>query len=268
MIIMPYYNSGDLIHYISNDFYKISWKTKLYSLYNIISGLKNIHEAKIIHRDLHSGNIFFSKSKYINRIECYPYIGDLGISKSATECTNNNNENYGIIPYMAPEIFLGHNYTESSDIYSFGMIMWEFMTGRRPFWDRNHDIKLIYDICDGLRPPIVTNAPEGYIELMKECWHSDPGKRPTARNLVNEIWKMYNAEKEKPTKIIESSDIGPVIKNNPGAIYQSRPLSCMIQSAMSLRSSRSQTTNFETGKQIYDINSTSVVRLILTLLHF
>jgi hypothetical protein len=148
------------------------------------------------------------------------------------------------------------------------MIMWEFMTGRRPFWDRNHDIKLIYDICDGLRPPIVTNAPEGYIELMKECWHSDPGKRPTARNLVNEIWKMYNAEKEKPTKIIESSDIGPVIKNNPGAIYQSRPLSGMIQSAMSLRSSRSQTTNFETGKQIYDINSTSIVRLILTLLHF
>jgi hypothetical protein len=40
--------------------------------------------------------------------------------------------------------------------------MWEFMTGRRPFWDRNHDTELIIDIYDGLRPPIVTNAPEGY----------------------------------------------------------------------------------------------------------
>jgi serine/threonine protein kinase len=64
-------------------------------------GLKNIHEAKIIHRDLHSGNIFFDSK--------FAYIGDLGISKSATECTNNNNEIYGIIPYIAPEIFLGRN---------------------------------------------------------------------------------------------------------------------------------------------------------------
>ncbi|CAB4494716.1 unnamed protein product [Rhizophagus irregularis] len=44
----------------------------------------------------------------------------------------------------------------------------------------------------------------------------------------------------KPTKIIQSSDIGPVTMNDPGAIYKSRPLSKMIQSAMSLRSSRSQ----------------------------
>ncbi|RGB41333.1 kinase-like domain-containing protein [Rhizophagus diaphanus] len=122
---MPYYNSGDLMHYLT----------------------------KIIHRDLHSGNIFFSKH--------FACIGDLGISKSATEFADNN-ENYGIIPYMAPEIFQGQKYTETSDIYSFGMIMWEFMTGRRPFWNENHDTELIINICDGgLRPPIVTNAPEG-----------------------------------------------------------------------------------------------------------
>ena len=67
----------------------------------------------------------------------------MGISKSATDSTDNNNENYGIIPYMAPEILQRQNYTKASDIYSFGMIMWEFMTGRRPFWDRIHDIELI-----------------------------------------------------------------------------------------------------------------------------
>ncbi|CAB4490175.1 unnamed protein product [Rhizophagus irregularis] len=52
---------------------------------------------------------------------------------------------------------------------------------------------------------------------------------------------MYRKEGlNSPTKIIESSDIGPVQKNNPGAIYKSRPLSAMINSAMSLRSLRSQ----------------------------
>src|SRR5205809_3667846 len=109
------------------------------------------------------------------------------------------------------------------------MIMWEFMTGRRRFWNEIHDIELIIKICDGLRPPIVTNAPKGYIELMKECWHFDPKKRPTATQIRDKIIEMYydevgNVRNNKiPTKIIKSSDIGPVATNNPGAIYRSRP---------------------------------------------
>ncbi|PKC13853.1 kinase-like protein, partial [Rhizophagus irregularis] len=139
---------------------------------------------------------------------------------------------------MAPEIFLRQKYTKASDIYSFGMIMWELMTGRRPFWDQNHNTDLIIKICDGLRPPIVTNAPEGYIELMKECWHFDPEKRPLAMELYDKIKKMTSCEEwGKKTKIIKSPDIGPVTINNSGAVYKSRPLSGMIQSAMSLRSS-------------------------------
>jgi len=111
--------------------------------------------------------------------------------------------------------------------------MWELMTGRRPFWDRNHDTDLIIEICDGLRPPIVTNAPEGYIELMKECWHSDPKQRPTATNICEKISKINNYEwnnyHKNPTKILKSPDIGPITKINPGAIYKSRPLSSMIR---------------------------------------
>ncbi|RGB36337.1 kinase-like domain-containing protein [Rhizophagus diaphanus] len=173
MIIMPYYNSGDLINYLTNDFYRLR---------DIISGLVNIHSVNILHRDFHSGNIFFLDKRHV-------YLGDLGLSKSATEFTDddNNNENYGIIPYMAPEIFKGQKYTKKSDIYSFGMIMWEFMTGRRPFWNRSHDAELIIEICDGLRPPIVTNAPEGYIELMKECWNSVPNKRPEATDIYMKL---------------------------------------------------------------------------------
>jgi hypothetical protein len=125
--------------------------------------------------------------------------------------------------------------------------MWEVMTGRRPFWDRSHDTFLIIEIVDGLRPPIVTNAPEGYIKLMEECWQSDPNERPMATDIRGKIREMCNNEhynkskfNNNQTKIIKSPDIGPVTKNNPGAIYKSRPLSGMINSAMSLRSSRNQ----------------------------
>jgi serine/threonine protein kinase len=236
MIITKYYESGDLRNYITNNFYNISWFRKLIKLQYIINGLKNIHNANIIHRDYHSGNILVATGET-------PITGDLGISKSATESLNDENEIYGIIPYVAPEIFQGKKYTKASDIYSFGMIMWELMTGRRPFWDICHDSDLIIEICVGLRPLIVTNAPEGYIELMQKCWHSDPNKRPTASSLLSKIKTMLDGEiknHKNPTKIIKSPDIGPVTINNPGAIYKSRPLSEMIKSVASTISLRSQ----------------------------
>ena len=124
------------------------------------------------------------------------------------------------------------------------MIMWELMTGRKPFWDKIHDTDLIIEICDGLRPPIVTNAPEGYIDLMQECWHSDPNKRPTTTDILNQFSYDgildYFKERNNPTKIIESPDIGPITTNNPGAIYKSRSLSIMIKSAESTRSLKIQ----------------------------
>ncbi|CAI2189056.1 15412_t:CDS:2, partial [Funneliformis geosporum] len=61
---------------------------------------------------------------------------------------------------------------------------------RRPFWDRAHDTELIIDICDGSRPPtgdIV--APEGYIEIMKECWDPYPSKRPSTENRIYEMYR-------------------------------------------------------------------------------
>src|SRR5688572_13545917 len=104
MIIMPYYSGDDLIHYITNHFYKVSWREKLVKLRDIIIRLNQIHSVNIVHRVLHSGNIFLKQGICaLNET----VIGDLGISKSATESTDVNNDNYGIIPYMAPEIFHG-----------------------------------------------------------------------------------------------------------------------------------------------------------------
>ena len=128
------------------------------------------------------------------------------------------------------------------------MIMWELMTGRRPFWDQDHDTDLIIRICDGLHPPIVTNAPKSYIELMQECWNLDPKKRPTAADMLKKIEdicriELENKMNQNPTKIIKSPDIRPLTTKNPGAIYKSRPLSKMVKSAGSTRnlSSRSIT---------------------------
>ncbi|PKC09171.1 hypothetical protein RhiirA5_357065 [Rhizophagus irregularis] len=77
---------------------------------------------------------------------------------------------------------------------------------------------------------------------MKECWHSDPEKRPTAIYIFK---KLLNSMSGLIIEIVKSSDIG--------AVYRSRPLSKMIHSAMSLRSSRSLlSTNLETGKRKFE----------------
>ncbi|GBC09550.1 hypothetical protein RclHR1_08970010 [Rhizophagus clarus] len=229
VIITDYCEGNDLAHEMAN-YFGLLWYQKLLILESTIHKLEMIHNVNIIHRDYHSGNILISNDFSSN-------LCDLGISKSAMA---HDDEIYGIIPYVAPEILKRQNYTKASDIYGFGMIMWELMTGRRPFWDQDHDIDLIIKICDGLRPPIVTNAPDGYIELMRSCWHSDPNKRPTATELREKIVIMKNNEPsvncDGRTKIIRSPDIGPIKSINPGAVYKSRSLSTMIKSAETTRS--------------------------------
>ena len=94
---------------------------------------------------------------------------------------------------MAPEVLRGKPYTKAADIYSFGIIMWEFKSGVPAFNDVPHDYNLSLSICKGLRPKIVEGTEIIYARLMKRCWDSDPNKRPTADELVEilSFWRDY-----------------------------------------------------------------------------
>src|SRR5688572_2708943 len=101
IIIMKYYRLGSLRDYITKNFYNVKWNEKLETLQNIALGLNHLHNQNIIHRDFHSGNILYEN-------EFDVVISDLGLSKSSID--NNDNEIYGVIPYMAPEILRGKEY--------------------------------------------------------------------------------------------------------------------------------------------------------------
>src|SRR3989337_1916218 len=197
IIIMKYYKLGSLKDYITKNFYNIKWYEKLEILRRILAGLDHLHNQNIIHRDFHSGNILYENVFDI-------VISDLGISKSSMD--NDDDEIYGIISYMAPEILQGKEYTMASDIYGCGMIMWELITGRMPFGNQNNNIELAIKICKEFRPPIIKNTPKGYIELMQECWDSDPNKRPTTLDIIKRLINVKRVEEVGPTEIIKSSD--------------------------------------------------------------
>ncbi|RIA95214.1 kinase-like domain-containing protein [Glomus cerebriforme] len=91
---------------------------------------------------------------------------------------------YGVLPFVAPEVLRGGEFTKAADIYGFGMLMSEIISGEVPFIDRDYDLHLAFDICEGKRPLIPEYAPEPYADLMKRCWDPDPTNRPTAYELL------------------------------------------------------------------------------------
>ncbi|GES94194.1 kinase-like domain-containing protein [Rhizophagus clarus] len=138
-----------------------------------IERLKIMHESNLVHRDLHDGNILISDNYET-------YIIDLGLCRLVEDLSQDKtNKNYGVLPFMAPEVLRNKSYIPASDIYSFSMIMWEFTSGIPPFHNEIHDHQLALSICKGKRPEIIKNTPKCYIDLMEKCWNSDPSKRPT-----------------------------------------------------------------------------------------
>src|SRR5947209_6757795 len=87
------------------------------------------------------------------------------------------------MPYVAPELFNGGAYSQASDIYAFGIIMWEISSGEKPFLENIHDKQLALRIFQGLRPTITNDTPQFYRNLMQKCWHPDPTQRPTAKEI-------------------------------------------------------------------------------------
>ena len=163
---------------------------------------------------------------------------------------DNPNKIFGVIPYLAPEVLSRKPYTKESDIYSFGMIMWEYTTGKKPFHDRPHDHYLMIDILNGERPQITDDTPEFYADLMKRCWDHNPENRPTAKE-INDCLGKYNLgiiytieEKKEIIKLAESKRQETIksdkflldiknYKHHPGSFYTSRLLNESIQQAES-----------------------------------
>ncbi|EXX53465.1 uncharacterized protein OCT59_026593 [Rhizophagus irregularis] len=118
--------------------FDLKWKRKFNVLQNTESGLKRILIKGLIHRELHIGNIVC-----FNSVIC---IAGMSSCKPVNYEELEDNV-YGILPYVAPGILRGQIYTQSSDIYSFGIIMFRIISGFPPYYD-NAAQYLALNICE------------------------------------------------------------------------------------------------------------------------
>ncbi|POG77955.1 kinase-like domain-containing protein [Rhizophagus irregularis DAOM 181602=DAOM 197198] len=237
MMVMGYAKDGSLRQHLNNSFKTTKWFEKLDILKKIAKGLENIHQKGLIHRDFHCGNIL--------KDEDYTFITDLGLYRPVNVKSSQNEckELYGVLPYVAPEVLRGKEYTQESDIYGFGIIVYEVCTGLPPYHDIVHDKFLAISICQGLRPKSNYKIPQLILNIIKQCWDADPLKRPKAKklsSLLHNLWEgsYYDNETEIKKQIEEVDKInekltsssllynGPTLSytTNPQAVYTSRLL--------------------------------------------
>jgi serine/threonine protein kinase len=159
----------------------------------IAKGLLDIHNAGKIHKDLHPGNILFDHYSH----SC---VSDLGMCQPA----NNKVQSigvYGVLPYVAPEVLCGYEYTKASDIYSFGIVMNEFLSEEIPYYNISHDYILAINACKGRRPKISEEVPKLFADLIMKCWDVKAENRPTAKELFQILNKWEDEKWRKESEI-------------------------------------------------------------------
>ncbi|POG78606.1 kinase-like domain-containing protein [Rhizophagus irregularis DAOM 181602=DAOM 197198] len=185
MMVMELKN-GSLRQHLNNNFISLSWRQKLRSLSFITCGLICIHNKGLIHHDFHCGNILIY-------FYFFAFVTDFGLCQPANvkSSQNSNKKIYGVLPYVAPEVLRGKEYSQKSDIYGLGIIAYEFCTGFPPYHDIAHDEFLAMKICQGLRPKSDYKIPQLVVDVINQCWDADPLKRPNADELINLFHELY-----------------------------------------------------------------------------
>src|SRR3954452_24510387 len=194
----------DLRKYLQQNHNQLTWKKRIEIIYIIISALYWIHEENAVHRDLHSGNILYSQ------FNDDWYISELGFCGPADKTSKSV---YGNLPYIAPEVINGKEYTFASDIYSIAMLMWEISSGQPPFVNYEHDYDLAMSIINGIRPKVVSGTPLEYKILMEQCWDADPLKRPDAYTLAIKVENMNTLCNQNKFQL-ETNDNLEINRNN------------------------------------------------------
>uniref|UniRef100_A0A3Q2D435 Mitogen-activated protein kinase kinase kinase 12 n=1 Tax=Cyprinodon variegatus TaxID=28743 RepID=A0A3Q2D435_CYPVA len=142
----------------------------------IAGGMNYLHLHKIIHRDLKSPNMLITHDDMVK-------ISDFGTSKELSDKSTKMSF-AGTVAWMAPEVIRNEPVSEKVDIWSFGVVLWEMLTGEIPYKDVDSSA-IIWGVGNNsLQLPIPESCPDGFKILLRQCWNCKPRNRPSFRQIL------------------------------------------------------------------------------------
>ncbi|NXX85590.1 M3K21 kinase, partial [Urocolius indicus] len=161
----------------------------------IARGMLYLHDQAIVpilHRDLKSSNILLlEKMEHDDICNKTLKITDFGLAREWHRTTKMSAA--GTYAWMAPEVIKSSMFSKGSDIWSYGVLLWELLTGEVPY--RGIDgLAVAYGVAvNKLTLPIPSTCPEPFAKLMKECWEQDPHIRPSFALILEQLTAIEGA---------------------------------------------------------------------------
>ena len=201
--IMQYYPEGNLKELLST--HEINQAERIAIVEGLLAGIEYLHLNKIIHRDLKPSNILISKDIKGSFI---PKIADFGLSKIADEnelTSISNSFAGGTLEYSPPEQLYGHKLSFNSDLWSFGVIAFEILTGKKPFtsddFTGSAEAKrsvIYHKIINAEIPATMDLCPTPFDQVIRRCLVKDNKLRALS---AAELWLLIRAgAQEKPVQ--------------------------------------------------------------------
>ncbi|XP_011185578.2 mucin-5AC [Zeugodacus cucurbitae] len=182
-LVTEYMSKGSLVDYLrSRGRQHITKKDQINFAYDTASGMEYLEAKKVVHRDLAARNVLISE-------ECVAKVSDFGLARE--ECYNLD---VGKLPikWTAPEALKNGRFSNKSDMWSFGILLWEIYSFGRVPYPRIPLNDVVKHVEVGYKMEAPEGCPPEIYEMMRQAWDLNPSKRPTFSELKVKLLHLKN----------------------------------------------------------------------------